>query len=70
MTALVISGIATVAARLAIATVTIAIHRARYGIRYGIIRHRSELARRRCGGGAMAGVERRAGTTESTGLTT
>ncbi|GAT12749.1 methyltransferase type 11 [Mycolicibacterium novocastrense] len=60
MTALVISGIDTVAARLAIATVTIAIQRARYGIRYGSIRHRSELARRRCGGGAMAGAERRA----------
>ena len=33
------------------------IHRVRYGIGYGSIRHRSELARRRCGGGAMAGAD-------------
>src|SRR6202035_4680978 len=56
ITALVISGIATVAPRLTIATATIAVHRARYGARYGSSRHRSELARRRAGAGAIAGV--------------
>ena len=58
MTALVISGIATVATRLSSATVSIAIQRTRYGIRYGSSRHRSEPVRGRAGGGAIAGAAR------------
>src|SRR5512135_2769708 len=59
MTALVISGIATVATRLAMATRTIEIHRARYGSRYGSSRRRSEPGRVRAGGGAIAGADRK-----------
>jgi hypothetical protein len=58
MTALVINGMATVATRLNSATEIIAIQRTRYGIRYGSSRHRSELARLRACGGAIAGDPR------------
>src|SRR5574337_2074384 len=57
MTALVMRGIATVAARLATATTSMATHRARYGRRYGSSSRRSaELARGETGAAAIAGA--------------
>lgn len=66
ITALVISGIATVAARLLIAITSIAIHRARYGSRYGNNRNRSEAARPDVRGAAMAGSDTTSEVTSST----